>query len=365
MIGSVGQGRAGADFASQGVEVDTSVRVSRSEGQGSPTEPKFGEVWQKIQSQVGAKEEKPRQVKKTLDKDDFLRLMIMQMKYQDPSKPFEMDKMGAEMAQLSSMEQLQNLNQTMKELVSRDKPMERMAMTGMIGKTVSIDRARFPHTEGASAMLKFEMPADSAQTILTIVDQTGTPIFEQELGPHKKGEGTFSWDGKKANRLSAKSGNYSYRITALNGQGQEIPVRNSGRARVVGVSFDGQKPVLLVGNTSNPEKIFMDSVTSIVDDGGLASQSAMIPGARSLSAAVTGSQAQVGGGQPSVQQPPASAGGNFFTFKKGEGSVPIDPTAISTEDARAIEQYRRQALAEFEKPAREGGGFPNGLDSAE
>ena len=100
----------GASFENSGIEVGSSVKVGSRDDSASSTEPRFGEVWKKIQAQYGGQAEKPREVKKTLGKDDFLRLMVMQMKYQDPSKPFEMDKMGAEMAQLSSMEQLQNLN---------------------------------------------------------------------------------------------------------------------------------------------------------------------------------------------------------------------------------------------------------------
>ncbi|MBU6375382.1 MAG: flagellar hook assembly protein FlgD [Bdellovibrionales bacterium] len=356
MLGKVGQGGApmmrpptdsvaggGVDLEGRGVEVGTSVKVDHTGSSASSTEPKFGEVWSKIQSQYGAKAEKPREVKKTLGKDDFLRLMITQMKFQDPSKPFEMEKMGAEMAQLSSMEQLQNLNQTMKALVNRDQPMERMAMTGMIGKLVSVDRQRFPHTEGESNVLKFNLPQDASKLSVTILDQTGTPILEKELGPQKKGEGIFSWDGLKANTIAAKSGNYTYKVTALDSGGQEIKMSQAGNARVVGVSFEGQKPVLLVGDSANPEKVFMENVSRIVDDGGLASASATIPGARSLA-------------QASAEARPTASDttSNFFTFKKGEGSKPLEAGALSAEQAKALESANEA-----------GQGFPHGLNSSE
>ena len=369
MLGKVGQGGApmmrpptesgggnGLDLAGRGVEVGSSVKVASPEGSTSSTDPKFGEVWSKLQAQYGAKAEKPREVKKTLGKDDFLRLMITQMKFQDPSKPFEMEKMGAEMAQLSSMEQLQNLNQTMKALVNRDQPMERMAMTGMIGKVVSVDRQRFPHTEGESNVLKFNLPQDAAQLSVTVLDQTGAPVIEKELGPQKKGEGIFTWDGLKANTLPAKTGNYTYKVKALDGQGQEMKLSQAGDTRVIGVSFEGQKPVLLVGDSSNPEKILMENVSRIVDDGGLASPSASIPGARSLA-------------QASAENRPAAANplGNFFTFKKGEGSKPLEANSLSADEAKAMESYRAAVKSPSnESASAEGGqGFPNGLSSKE
>jgi flagellar hook assembly protein FlgD len=377
MIGKVGQGGApmmrapvagdsmpsGVDFQNSGVEVGASVKVGRSDDSASSAEPKFSEVWKSIQSQYGSKSEKPREAKKTLGKDDFLKLMIMQMKYQDPSKPFDMEKMGAEMAQLSSMEQLQNLNQTMKQLTTRDQPMERMAMTGMIGKVVSVDRSRFPHNEGESQPLKFSLPVDAAQLSITIMDQTGTAILEQDLGPTKKGENSFNWDGNKANMLPAKAGNYSYLIRGKDVQGREIRVQNSGTSRVVGVSFEGQKPVLLIGDAASPEKVFMENIARIIDDGGLASAAATIPGAKSL-------QEVSQSAQPNTSQiaaAPDSPLSKFFTFRKGEGAKPIDPTSLSPEDIRAIQGYQAQMQAQpqpqMEESSAESGavGFANGL----
>jgi flagellar hook assembly protein FlgD len=186
-----------------------------------------------------------------------------------------MDKMGAEMAQLSSMEQLQNLNQTMKQMLTRDQPMERMAMTSMIGKTVTVDRDRFPFTEGSSQPIKFNLPMDASRVTLTIVDQSGSPVVETDLGPQRKGEGGYLWDGKKANSLPAKSGNYTYRISAADASGNPMKVGNAANVRVVGVSFEGQKPVMLVGDPNSPDKVFMENVVRIIDHSG--STSALIP----------------------------------------------------------------------------------------
>jgi flagellar basal-body rod modification protein FlgD len=69
-----------------------------------------------------------------LGKDDFLKLMITQMKYQDPLKPMDNDQMVAQMSQLSSVEQLTNMaasNTAMAQAIGHS------SAVGLIGRTVT------------------------------------------------------------------------------------------------------------------------------------------------------------------------------------------------------------------------------------
>jgi len=299
------------------------------------TDAQFGNVWKNIQGKYGAKAEKAREIKKTLGKDDFLRIMVTQMRNQDPTSPFKAEQMATQIAQFTNVEQLQNLNQGMTKLQTANQPLERLAMTNMIGKTVTVDRERFPHQEGQTEVLNFALPKEASQASIAIVSETGEQIYSKEIGAMKKGENVFGWDGLKANTLPAKGGNYIFRITARDKDNQPMEVGATTTARVIGVSFEGADPVFLVGNPKSPDKILLRNVVRIDE---MSQGGNLIPGAQSLAA--TAAQQLPGAQAPVTPQKSA----NFFSFNKGEGSQNIDTSALPAETREALARYETESV---------------------
>jgi flagellar basal-body rod modification protein FlgD len=70
-----------------------------------------------------------------LDKDDFLKILVTQLKYQDPTKPMEDKEFIAQMAQFSSLEQMTNMSSEFSELSATLKSSQAM---NLIGREVEI-----------------------------------------------------------------------------------------------------------------------------------------------------------------------------------------------------------------------------------
>ena len=80
-------------------------------------------------------------VKKVLGKDDFLKLMITQLRYQDPLEPTDNKDFIAQMAQFSSLEQMANMSKGFETMAQFQESILRESAVGqainLIGKTVS------------------------------------------------------------------------------------------------------------------------------------------------------------------------------------------------------------------------------------
>ena len=66
----------------------------------------------KVQISEDSQQTKERKTNDSLGKEDFLLLLVTQMQYQDPLEPTDNTEYVAQLAQFSSLEQMQNLNST-------------------------------------------------------------------------------------------------------------------------------------------------------------------------------------------------------------------------------------------------------------
>jgi len=66
---------------------------------------------------------------------DFLKILLTQLNYQDPLKPMDNQEFMAQMAQFTSLEQTQRLNEKLDQLITNQAALQSV---GLIGRTVEI-----------------------------------------------------------------------------------------------------------------------------------------------------------------------------------------------------------------------------------
>lgn len=188
---------------------------------------------------------------KELGKEDFLRLLVTQLRYQNPIDPVSNEEFIAQTAQFSALEQMQALNTNVKSLIEFQESATKIAMLGLIGRKVTINNSTFTLTDNSTANLSFSLPKDATVTA-TILSADGNAVRTIDLGEQSAGTHNFVWDGIADGGVRARSGNYSYKITAKDIDGKDVDVQVSTSGVVNGIAFEDDQPYIFVDGSRFP-----------------------------------------------------------------------------------------------------------------
>lgn len=184
-----------------------------------------------------------------LGKDAFMKLMLTQMKFQDPTNPLQSHEMAAQLAQFSSLEQLSNINGTLESMRNQSSPQVNYQALALIGKTVSGDSSRLSRAAGDTVhSVNFELMGEASKVHITIKDSGGNLVRKMELGKLKKGQNTIDWNGLKDDGTAARPGDYRIAIEAQNSGGGKVFSKTTFGGKITGLNFTPQGPVLMVGS---------------------------------------------------------------------------------------------------------------------
>lgn len=145
--------------------------------------------------------------------DRFMKLLITQMKNQDPLNPMDNAQVTSQMAQLSTVTGIEKLNASMSTMQSTYQASQTMQATSLIGHGVLVPGSSATLADG-KAVLGIELPAAADKVTVTIRDGAGKAIHKIELGQQAAGTLPLAWDGKTDSGATAANGQYSFDVTA-------------------------------------------------------------------------------------------------------------------------------------------------------
>lgn len=185
-----------------------------------------------------------------MGKDTFLKLLTTQMQYQDPLNPMSNEQFVAQLAQFSSLEQLQGLTSGMESLYLVNVSMNNAAMTNLIGKDLVASGNAIQYGGSGSANLNYNATADAAAATVTVTNSEGQVVYTGDMGALSEGEGVWSWDGKDLDGQTVPEGEYTFEIAATDANGAEIAVDGRIVGTVSGMDLSSGSPLLTVNGVT-------------------------------------------------------------------------------------------------------------------
>jgi flagellar basal-body rod modification protein FlgD len=197
-----------------------------------------------------------------LGKDQFLKLLVAQMQNQDPMNPMQGDQMAAQLAQFSSLEQLQEMNTTLTAEASGQGSLlgaiQSTAAIGTIGHTVIAAGNGIEIGNGAPTSVTTDIAGAGVSATLHVYDSSGKEVGSRDLGPVSGGRQTFALGDAVKN---LPDGTYTYSVDVKNVNGDPVDVTTYTTGRVSGIASGPNGLILNIGSLSVP----YGSVTQILN----------------------------------------------------------------------------------------------------
>ncbi|MEW6193521.1 MAG: flagellar hook assembly protein FlgD [Bacteroidota bacterium] len=185
----------------------------------------------------------------TLDKDDFLKLMIAQLKNQDPLNPLDGTDYASQLAEFSSLEQLTNLNSYMQQSIDTNylltQSINNTLMANLIGKEVKIDGETLSVVGQENIDIGYNLPAQAKNVNIKIVDSNGTVVKTIEA-PVEAGSNKVSWDLYDNNGTKVNNGGYTIEIEAYNMSGEQMTVSSYKIGIIDGIRYTDDGTMLVI-----------------------------------------------------------------------------------------------------------------------
>jgi flagellar basal-body rod modification protein FlgD len=177
----------------------------------------------------------------------FMQLLVAQLKNQDPLNPMDNSQMTSQLAQINTVNGIQQLNTTMSSMLTQNATTQ---ASSMIGRTVQVPTNNLTLASGA-ANFGVSVPNGADDVVVTITNAAGVAVRTVDLGQMAAGSGNYTWNGKddKGNQLA--DGAYSIKVSATQG-GKVVTANALGIDKVAGVTINNgpMQLVLASGGTA-------------------------------------------------------------------------------------------------------------------
>lgn len=169
--------------------------------------------------------------------DRFLKLLVTQLKNQDPMNPMENAELTMQLAQMSTVEGVNKLNDSLDALNAQYRASQVIQGAALVGRQVLAqgDLLKLSASAGAGGV-DLASKADSVK--VNILDAAGNLVKTLDLGPRDAGLARFVWDGTGTAGNLLPDGAYSFQVEAR-ASGQDVARTTYSLSQVMSVAMNG------------------------------------------------------------------------------------------------------------------------------
>ncbi|MBF7144597.1 MULTISPECIES: flagellar hook assembly protein FlgD [Pseudomonas] len=189
----------------------------------------------------------------TMGKDTFLQLLVTQMKNQNPLDPQDNSEFVAQLAQFSSVEGINNLNDTVSGLATNYTSTQSLQASALVGHSVLAQNSTATVNTSTGMAGQFDLASSTTDATVKVYDANGNLVKNIDLGSQAAGTVGFTWDGKSNDGTALTSGTYKF-VASATVDGKEVAQTTYLPATVTSVT---------VGSTSGDMKLKLSDGSSV------------------------------------------------------------------------------------------------------
>lgn len=182
-----------------------------------------------------------------LGKNEFLKLLIAQLQAQNPLDPMDSSEFISQLAQFSSLEQLQSINDKLDDLTPNIS-----GAANIIGREIEALGNQVMVEGGVAGDIYFELADAATGVYATISDSNGAYIRSIPTGPLSAGSQMVTWDGTDDNGNTVPDGTYTVELQAVGTNGNAVEATPLIKGTVTGAIFEDGMTYLLIGDNAIP-----------------------------------------------------------------------------------------------------------------
>ncbi len=171
-------------------------------------------------------------------RDQFLTMLMAQIQHQDPLNPMETAEFTSQLAQLSTVEQLQSVNRNLGFEQLYLASINNSQALGFIGKEVMASGDTIDWDGETSPGLNYMLNSNASNVVVNVLDNNGTVVRTIHAGEQEEGKQSITWDGAYSSGEPAPAGTYTFKVIASDSDGSQVDAVTMLSGKVDGIAFE-------------------------------------------------------------------------------------------------------------------------------